>query len=81
MFFFRRILIASLITLGLMSPAVSIACGMVPDGVGAYGPVFQTPVSMKGQFVFVNRISRRTLKHLVSENQQPFRPPGLKLQL
>lgn len=65
----------------LIAPIGSRACGVMPDGVGMNGPVFGTPVSVKGRFVFVNRISRRSLKHYVVDNQQPYRPAVLKAQL
>jgi hypothetical protein len=65
----------------LIAPIGSKACGVMPDGIGMNGPVFGTPVSAKGRFVYVNRISRRQLKHVVADTQQPFRPAVLKAQL
>lgn len=65
----------------LIAPIGGKACGVMPDGVGMNGPVFGTPVSAKGRFVFANRISRRQLKHVVADTQQPIRPVALKTLL
>jgi hypothetical protein len=64
-----RLLLLSLSTLFSVAVPVTVsACGMPGEDMG--GLFMATPVSMRGQFIFVNRVSRRTLRHAVAEQQQ-----------
>ena len=58
----RRITLA---LMTLMMPATSYACGAGMD-VGN-GSFFQTPLTIRGQYVFVHRVSRR---HLLKDLQE-----------
>lgn len=58
--------IASLIAASsLMTPAFAYAFS-----VSAEEAVFETPVSMRGQFIFVTRISRRSLLKAIAEAEK-----------
>lgn len=63
---------------------------LLPSGASAcgghepyYGPrdVFLTPLSAKGRFVYVRRVSRRVLRELVAEHQRPLRPVLLRAEI
>jgi hypothetical protein len=69
MTYIKQIIAALTITFSLMTPAFASACGTV----SADSAVFSTPVSMKGHFIFVSRISRRALLKAVAERQQTSR--------
>lgn len=64
----------------LLTPQAAAACGPEPSMSG----VMQTPYSARGQFVFVRRISRRTLlatiAHARAEALEPL-PSLLQAQL
>lgn len=69
----------SLLTLALTVvslPHGASACGGTEHSYRDYGNggVFQTPYMARGQFIFVTRVSRRVLRELVAEHQQPIRP-------
>ena len=65
----RLSLITLATTASLLVPVAASACG----GPTADAGWMMTPVSMRGRFVYVNRISRRTLRHAVAERQQSVR--------
>ncbi len=61
-----RLLLLSFSTLFSVAVPVTVsACGVEGEVMGT--GFMATPVSMKGQFIFVNRISRRMLLHTVAE--------------
>ncbi len=66
---------ASLLTLATVLsvslPVAASACGTMDESMGM--SFMSTPVSAKGRFVFVNRISRRQLRHAVTERRQSTR--------
>lgn len=65
---FRLLLLSFSTLLSVAVPVTVSACGAEGENMG--GSFIQTPVSMRGQFIFVNRVSRRTLRHAVAEQQQ-----------
>jgi len=67
MYIIRRILTA-LITGSLIPAPVAVsACGYGADGTGG---VFETPVSMRGHFVFIKKISQRSIRHTITDQLQ-----------
>lgn len=56
---------ATVISIG--TPASALACG--PSKAMEGSGYMMTPVSMMGRFVFINRISRRSLRQAVAEQQ------------
>lgn len=75
-------IVASLVTAAsLLMPGMMTACGTayIPDY--GNGGVIQTPLSAKGRFVFVAKISRRRLKEAVALYQQPYRPVFLRAEI
>lgn len=67
----------TVISLGLPAGTAAYSEGMYNIGTG----IFQTPLSAKGRFVFVQKISRRLLRQLVAEHQQPFRPRLARMEI
>lgn len=67
----RLLFLSASIILSVAAPMAVSACGAEGENMG--GSFIQTPVSMRGQFILVHRISRRTLRHAVAERQQPVR--------
>lgn|GEM_PF-6548409 len=61
--------IAAALTLG--APIIASACGAPGEVMGT--SFMATPVSMRGQFIYVHRISRRALRQAVAERQQSVR--------
>lgn len=73
--FLKRISLSLLSVALLAAPSATAAYG----GYMGYdsrdtGGIFQTPVMAKGRFVYVTRVSRRTLRKMVALTQQPYRP-------
>jgi hypothetical protein len=68
----RRLILAIISGSLILSPVAVSACGEYEhENMSGF---FETPVSAKGRFVFVQRVSRRILKQMVAEHQQPIRP-------
>lgn len=68
---FRLLLLSLSTLLSVAAPVTVSACGAEGENMGS--SFIQTPVSLRGQFIFVNRISRRTLRNAVAERQQSVR--------
>ena len=70
---FRRLALA-LATLSMsLTPAFVRACDMStvdPLGYGD-GGIISTPLSAKGKFIFVTKVSRRLLRQAVAERDKP----------
>jgi hypothetical protein len=74
---FRRIVLALISGSMMLSPVFVHACGDGMDMSYGDGGIIQTPVSAKGRFIFVTKISRRQLREAVALSQQMYRPRTL----
>lgn len=61
----KRLLASLIAASSLLTPAFAYAFS-----VSAEEAVFETPVSMRGRFIFVTRISRRSLLKAVAERDR-----------
>lgn len=64
---FRLSLLAVATVFSAAAPMAASACGMHGENMGA--SFMSTPVSMRGQFIFATRMSRRALRHAVTERE------------
>jgi hypothetical protein len=70
----RHRIISALLSLGMMlSPAFCYANAALTPETG----YFATPVSMRGQFIFITKVSRRQLRNSIAELRQPIEKPIL----
>lgn len=75
-----RLSLLSLVTLfSVAMPVATSACG----GLMKENAVMMTPLSMRGEFVFTTRVSRRHLRKEIAERQkvQPTRLIGLRKEI
>ena len=78
----HRTLLTLLIGVLLATITPSIADARMPDapaGRSFEDWIIQTPMSIRGRFVFITRISRRRLRAMVFEMQRPILPVALPL--
>jgi len=70
----RRLALALISTSMMLSPVFVHACESAHHPNYGDGGIVSTPLSAKGRFVFVTKVSRRVLREMVAMHQQPLRP-------
>lgn len=77
----KRLIVSLVTATSFLMPSMMSACDTAYIPEYGNGGIMQTPLSAKGRFVFVTRLSRRRLKEAVTLYQQPYRPMLMKAEI